>query len=96
MFLEPYFYKFIVSDKEIRDECCLKYLTRVSGRHCHNCPEHPMRVNTRLIDTNLLNRARLYIAAQQYVKFIQLLDENNLPVPHILEMTKKLSEKQNL
>lgn len=84
--LHRYFEKFIIKPEELKGVCCLKYCTRESGRHCTNCPEHPMLDYRVRVNESLYNQAISIISKKDYVGFIDFLYQNNLPFPVIAEI----------
>ncbi|MFZ5424607.1 MAG: hypothetical protein ACOZAO_02290 [Patescibacteria group bacterium] len=84
--LEKYLQKFIPSDLEPKDECCLKYCERPNGRYCHTCPNHPLRSsNINFLHPKYVEASEL-INKKDYVMYIMFLYVNNLPYPRVSEL----------
>jgi hypothetical protein len=86
--LEVYLSKFLPSNEPIKDECCLKYLVRPSGRYCHNCPHHPLRGSNDVLNKFVIATGRKMLNEKNYTEFIALLKKYNLPYPVIEEINE--------
>lgn len=82
--LKAQFRKFVYSrDIPEKDECCEKFLKRSSGRCCHTCPHHQMKINSVTAHPTHIDHCLLLLSQYKFIEFVQFLYVNNYPFPDL-------------
>lgn len=86
-----YLSKFILQDIEPKETCCNKFCLRNSGRHCNNCPDHPMYIGDGFKNQQIIDELNACLQNRDFANFLFLLIENNFPYPEISELDNLIS-----